>query len=75
MIEHPQCVVLVSFGTVKLSGDLNAENIKNMFERFEENETCRFDVRIERNLLPENYDKDKIKVKEGWINQQKILCT
>uniref|UniRef100_A0A1I8BAR9 Glucuronosyltransferase n=1 Tax=Meloidogyne hapla TaxID=6305 RepID=A0A1I8BAR9_MELHA len=38
-----------------------------MFERFEENETCRFDVRIDKNLLPENYDKDKIKAMYGGV--------
>uniref|UniRef100_A0A1I8B692 glucuronosyltransferase n=1 Tax=Meloidogyne hapla TaxID=6305 RepID=A0A1I8B692_MELHA len=71
--KKPQCVVLVSFGTVKLSGEFNAENIEIMFKRFEKHESCKFLVRIGIELLPESFNKKKIEVTNGNIEQQKIL--
>uniref|UniRef100_A0A915P666 glucuronosyltransferase n=1 Tax=Meloidogyne floridensis TaxID=298350 RepID=A0A915P666_9BILA len=69
-----ECIVLVSFGTVKQSQKLNRENIEIMFDRFNRHSICKFIVRVEENLLPENYNKNKIKVTDKFINQQEILC-
>lgn len=71
-----ECIVLVSFGTVKQSQKLNRENIEIMFDRFNRHSICKFIVRVEENLLPENYNKNKnkIKVTDKFIKQQEILC-
>ena len=45
-----------------------------MFDRFNRHSKCKFIVRIEGNLLPENYNKSQIKVTDKFINQQEILC-
>nr|CAD2191052.1 unnamed protein product [Meloidogyne enterolobii] len=72
--KRPPCVVLVSFGTVEPSGELNPENIKAMFGQFQRNKACVYIVRMEENLLPKNYNKKQIYVTEKHINQKMILC-
>uniref|UniRef100_A0A915NV04 glucuronosyltransferase n=1 Tax=Meloidogyne floridensis TaxID=298350 RepID=A0A915NV04_9BILA len=71
--KKPQCIVLVSFGTVKVSGDFTPENVEIMFDRFSRFKKCKFIVRINKKLLPKNYNKNQIKVTDEYINQQGIL--
>jgi len=44
-----------------------------MFDRFSRFKKCKFIVRINKKLLPKNYNKNQIKVTEEYINQQGIL--
>ncbi|KAF7631026.1 hypothetical protein Mgra_00008733 [Meloidogyne graminicola] len=72
--NEPQCVVLVSFGTVNLSGKLESKDIKIMFNKFKEYPNCLFKVRINLNILP-LYDNQNIELfnTNEEIPQQEIL--
>ncbi|KAF7633341.1 hypothetical protein Mgra_00007223 [Meloidogyne graminicola] len=71
--EHEyHCVVLVSFGTVKMFGDLNIEDIKIMFYNFSFY-NCLFKVRINKEYIKEIYINNNIQIIEEFIDQQKIL--
>ncbi|KAF7638806.1 hypothetical protein Mgra_00001615, partial [Meloidogyne graminicola] len=71
--EHElPCVVLVSFGTVIISGGLNSNDILRMFNEFSKYKKCTFKVRIENKYLPEKYSNNIIIIEE-FLEQQKIL--
>jgi len=65
------------FGTVKPSGELTKKDVSAMFEQFQiqlgKNGDCVFKVRLEQNLLPENFS-EKIQVTDQSLPQQELLC-
>ena len=49
-------------------------DIKKMFELFEEYSHCIYKVKLIKEYLPENYNKEIIHVSEENIPQQELLC-
>uniref|UniRef100_A0A915PCF3 glucuronosyltransferase n=1 Tax=Meloidogyne floridensis TaxID=298350 RepID=A0A915PCF3_9BILA len=69
---EPKCVVLVTFGTVNLTGMLDLKSMEKMFEEFEKHSHCLFKARLNK-FVPENYNKNIIKVTDEILPQKEIL--
>ncbi|KAF7631027.1 hypothetical protein Mgra_00008734, partial [Meloidogyne graminicola] len=66
------CVVLVTFGTVKISGGLNINHIEIMFNEFIKYNYCKFKIRIDTKLLKKEYPPN-LEITNTKLKQQKIL--
>uniref|UniRef100_A0A914M4T1 glucuronosyltransferase n=1 Tax=Meloidogyne incognita TaxID=6306 RepID=A0A914M4T1_MELIC len=71
--NEPHCVVLVTFGTINLTGMLDLKSMAKMFEEFEKHSHCLFKARLNK-FVPENYNKNIIKVTDEILPQKEILA-
>uniref|UniRef100_A0A1I8BAX6 glucuronosyltransferase n=1 Tax=Meloidogyne hapla TaxID=6305 RepID=A0A1I8BAX6_MELHA len=71
--NEPPCVVLITFGTVNITGSLDLKSMTKMFREFGKHKHCLFKARL-NDFVPKKYNKEIIKVTDEILPQKEILA-